>query len=236
VSLRERYQKDVVPVLMDEFAYGSAMQVPRLTKIVVNIGLGEALANAKVLESASRDLSVLTGQKPVITKARKSIASFKLREGNPIGAKVTLRGQRMYDFLERLIRVALPRSRDFRGVSADAFDGRGNYLSGDRLQRHRQDPRSGADDRHDGGDGRRGAADADVAWHAVSARIASEDTMAKTSIKIRETRRKYPTRVRNRCMRCGRPRGYMRKFRLCRICFRRMALEGLIPGVVKSSW
>jgi large subunit ribosomal protein L5 len=134
VSLRERYLKDVVPVLMDEFAYGSAMQVPRLTKVVVNIGLGEALANAKVLESASRDLSVLTGQKPVITRARKSIASFKLREGNPIGAKVTLRGQRMYDFLERLIRVALPRSRDFRGVSADAFDGRGNYTLGLREQ------------------------------------------------------------------------------------------------------
>lgn len=134
MSLRERYLKDVVPVLMDEFAYGSAMQVPRLTKIVVNIGLGEALANAKVLEAASRDLTVLTGQKPVITKARKSIATYKLREGNPIGAKVTLRGQRMYDFLERLIRVALPRSRDFRGVSADAFDGRGNYTLGLREQ------------------------------------------------------------------------------------------------------
>jgi large subunit ribosomal protein L5 len=134
VSLRERYVKDVVPVLMTEFAYASPMQVPRLSKIVVNIGLGEALSNAKALEFASRDLGVLTGQKAVITRARKSIASFKLREGNPIGAKVTLRGQRMFDFYERLVRVALPRTRDFRGVSPDAFDGRGNYTLGIREQ------------------------------------------------------------------------------------------------------
>jgi large subunit ribosomal protein L5 len=134
VSIRERYIKDVVPALMEEFAYASPMQVPRLTKIVLNIGLGEALANAKALEFGARDLGLLTGQKPVITRARKSIATFKLREGNPIGVKVTLRGQRMYDFYERLVRVALPRTRDFRGVSADAFDGRGNYTLGLREQ------------------------------------------------------------------------------------------------------
>jgi len=110
------------------------MQVPRLQKIVVNIGLGEALTNAKALDAAAADLMRITGQKPIITRARRSIASFKLREGNPIGAKVTLRGQRMYDFLERLLRVALPRTRDFRGVSRDAFDGHGNYTLGIREQ------------------------------------------------------------------------------------------------------
>jgi large subunit ribosomal protein L5 len=134
VSLRDRYTKDIVPVLLDEFGYASRMQVPRLSKIVLNIGLGEALANAKALESAARDLTVIAGQKPVITRARKSIASFKLREGNPIGATVTLRGQRMYDFYERLVRIALPRTRDFRGVNPNAFDGRGNYTLGIREQ------------------------------------------------------------------------------------------------------
>jgi large subunit ribosomal protein L5 len=134
VALLKHYQEDIAPTLMDEFGYSSSMQIPRLQKIVVNIGLGEALTNAKALDAASSDLQTITGQRPIITRARKSIASFKLREGNPIGAKVTLRGQRMYDFLERLIRVALPRTRDFRGVSADAFDGRGNYTLGIREQ------------------------------------------------------------------------------------------------------
>jgi large subunit ribosomal protein L5 len=134
VALREKYQKDIVPALIDEFEYSSPMQVPKLQKIVVNIGMGEALTNAKSLDFASRDLGTLTGQRPVITRARKSIAVYKLREGNPIGVKVTLRGQRMYDFLERLVRVALPRTRDFRGISANAFDGHGNYTLGLREQ------------------------------------------------------------------------------------------------------
>jgi large subunit ribosomal protein L5 len=134
VSLREHYLQEISPSLVEEFRYTSPMQVPRLRKIVINIGLGEALGNAKALDAASDDLKLITGQKPIITRARRSIATFKLREGNPIGAKVTLRGQRMYDFLERLIRVALPRTRDFRGVSSDAFDGRGNYTLGIREQ------------------------------------------------------------------------------------------------------
>jgi large subunit ribosomal protein L5 len=134
VSLREQYTQEIGPALLTEFSYTSPMQVPRLQKIVVNIGLGEALTNAKALDAAAADLMRITGQKPIITRARRSIAGFKLREGNPIGAKVTLRGQRMYDFLERLIRVALPRTRDFRGVSRDAFDGRGNYTLGIREQ------------------------------------------------------------------------------------------------------
>lgn len=129
-GLRERYLKEIVPALMREFGYRNVMEVPRVTKVVVNVGLGEALQNPKALDAAARDISVITGQKPVVTRAKRSIAGFKLRAGNPIGVKVTLRGQRMYDLLERLINVALPRQRDFRGVPRDAFDGRGNYSLG----------------------------------------------------------------------------------------------------------
>ncbi len=130
----EQYRNDVVPALIDEFEYRSIMQVPRITKVVLNIGLGEALDNAKALEFATNDLMMITGQKPVITKAKKSVASFKLREGRSIGAKVTLRGDRMWSFLSRLIHVALPRTRDFQGISPDSFDGRGNYTLGLREQ------------------------------------------------------------------------------------------------------
>jgi large subunit ribosomal protein L5 len=133
-TLRQRYLDDAVPALRKEFGYGNPMEVPRLTKIVVNIGLGEALTNAKAVEAAVADLTAITGQKPIVTKARRSIAQFKIREGNTIGVKVTLRGQRMWDFLERLTRLALPRIRDFRGVPAKSFDGRGNYSLGLREQ------------------------------------------------------------------------------------------------------
>jgi large subunit ribosomal protein L5 len=132
--LKEQYQNEIVPALMKEFEFKSVMQVPRLTKVVVNIGLGEALDNAKAIEFATNDLIAITGQRPVITKAKKSIASFKLREGRSIGAKVTLRGERMWSFLTRLIHVALPRTRDFQGISPDSFDGRGNYTLGLREQ------------------------------------------------------------------------------------------------------
>jgi large subunit ribosomal protein L5 len=132
--LKTQYQQDIVASLMKEFNYENIMQVPRITKIAVNIGLGEALQNAKAVEAATEDLRIITGQKPVITKARKSIATFKLREGVPIGAKVTLRGNRMWDFLDRLINIVLPRQRDFQGVSPDSFDGRGNYSIGLREQ------------------------------------------------------------------------------------------------------
>jgi large subunit ribosomal protein L5 len=133
-GLRQRYEEEVVPALVKEFGYQNPMQVPRLTKITVNIGLGEALTNAKAVDAAVTDMTAITGQKPVVTKARRSIAQFKIREGNTIGAKVTLRGQRMWDFLERLTRVALPRIRDFRGVPSRSFDGRGNYSLGMREQ------------------------------------------------------------------------------------------------------
>jgi large subunit ribosomal protein L5 len=132
--LKERYQKEVAPAIAKEFGIKNRMAVPRVDKIVVNMGMGEAIANAKVLDTAVEELKAIVGQKPVITKAKKSIASFKLRQGMPIGVMVTLRGERMYEFLDRLVSVALPRVRDFRGVSPKAFDGRGNYTIGIREQ------------------------------------------------------------------------------------------------------
>jgi large subunit ribosomal protein L5 len=132
--MQDFYKNEVVPALMSKFEYNSVMQVPKLEKIVINMGLGEAVANAKVLDAAVEDLALISGQKPVITKAKKSIAGFKIREGMPIGAKVTLRGDRMYHFLDKLFNVALPRVRDFRGISPKAFDGRGNYTLGLKEQ------------------------------------------------------------------------------------------------------
>ncbi|NPA26816.1 MAG: 50S ribosomal protein L5 [Chloroflexi bacterium] len=132
--LKEKYKNEVVPALMREFNYPNIMAVPRIEKVVLNIGVGEAKENAKALEHAARDLATIAGQKPIITRARKSIAGFRLRKGMPIGVKVTLRGDRMWAFLDRLMNVALPRVRDFRGVSPNAFDGRGNYSLGLREQ------------------------------------------------------------------------------------------------------
>ena len=132
--MREKYQRDVVPALTKEFNYRNPMEVPKVEKVVINIGMGEALQNAKSMEAALADLTAITGQKPVVTRARKSIANFKLREGQAIGAMVTLRGEKMYEFLDRLISIALPRIRDFRGVSRRSFDGRGNYSIGLREQ------------------------------------------------------------------------------------------------------
>ena len=132
--LKETYRKEVVPALMKQFGYQSVMQVPRLTKIVLNMGVGEATADKKILENATADMQKISGQKPVVTKARKAIAGFKIREGYPIGCMVTLRHERMYEFLDRLISIALPRVRDFRGVSGRGFDGQGNYTMGVREQ------------------------------------------------------------------------------------------------------
>lgn len=132
-ELKKRYQEEIAPAMMDEFGYDSVMQVPRIRKMVLNVGMGEALDNPKAIDYAVRDLATMTGQQPVVIKARKSIAAFKLRAGQPIGVKVTLRGKRMWAFLDRLINIALPRTRDFRGVP-DKFDGRGNYTLGLREQ------------------------------------------------------------------------------------------------------
>ena len=132
--LLERYRKEIAPALQKEFGYSNPMAIPRLRKVVVNIGVGEATQNIKVLDAASQELAVISGQKPLVHRARKSIAAFKLRRGMPIGCSVTLRGQRMYEFLDRLLNITLPRVRDFRGLSTKSFDGRGNYTMGIRDQ------------------------------------------------------------------------------------------------------
>lgn len=132
--LLQRYNEEAIPALIKEFNYTSVMQAPKIEKVVVNMGVGDAIDNPRVLDDAVNELTLITGQKPVVTRAKKSVANFKLREGMPIGAKVTLRGAKMYDFLDKLINISLPRVRDFRGVSANAFDGRGNYTLGIREQ------------------------------------------------------------------------------------------------------
>jgi len=132
--LHERYASEIVPALTKQFEYGNRMQVPRVSKVIVNIGLGEALTNAKAIDAATGDLALITGQRPIVTRAKRSIAQFRLRTGNPIGAKVTLRGERLWDFMDRLISLALPRIRDFRGIPSRSFDGRGNYSLGFREQ------------------------------------------------------------------------------------------------------
>ena len=132
--LKDMYKDEIVEAMIKKFGYKNIMEVPKLDKIVINMGVGEAKENAKVLESAASDMEIITGQKPVLTKAKKAVANFKIREGLPIGCKVTLRGEKMYEFLDRLVNLALPRVRDFRGVSADSFDGRGNYALGIKEQ------------------------------------------------------------------------------------------------------
>jgi large subunit ribosomal protein L5 len=134
VDIKEQYAKEVVPHLKKEFGYENDLQVPRIAKVVINMGIGEATANAKAVDSGVKDLVTITGQKPIINRARKSIATFKVRQGMPVGISVTLRGKRMYDFLAKLVHIALPRIRDFRGVSGKSFDGRGNYSIGVREQ------------------------------------------------------------------------------------------------------
>ena len=132
--LRETYKNNVFPALMDQFKYSNVMEVPKLEKVTINMGLGEAKENAKIMESAVEEISLITGQRPIVTKARKSIANFKVRQGMPVGAKVTLRGDNMYEFVDKLFNIALPRVRDFKGVSRNSFDGRGNYSMGIKEQ------------------------------------------------------------------------------------------------------
>jgi len=132
--LRKKYKEEIIPQLMKDFSFRNIMQVPKLERVIINMGLGEAVQNAKLIESAVEELTAITGRKPIVTRAKKSIATFKLREGMPIGAMVTLRGEQMYDFVDRLVSIALPRTRDFKGISPKAFDGRGNYTLGIREQ------------------------------------------------------------------------------------------------------
>ena len=243
--LRERYEKEVVPALKKEFGYTNVMAVPKIQKVVVNMGLGEATSNAKIIEVGAAELASITGQKPVVRRAKKSIAAFKVRKGQPVGTSVTLRGERMYEFLDRLMAIALPRVRDFRGVSPKGFDGRGNFTLGlkdqllfPEIDYMKVDKARGMNvsvvtTRAD----RSGSAQAaSVDWHAVQD-SGTEISMATTAKIAKEHKTpKFKVRLRNRCHLCGRPRAYLRKFALCRLCFRKLALQGDIAGVTKSSW
>ncbi len=224
--LRDTYESEIKKALTDKFGYKNVMQIPRLEKIVINMGVGEAKENSKVMESAVKDLTTIAGQKPVITKAKKSVANFKLREGMPIGCKVTLRGERMYEFTDRLVNLALPRVRDFRGVSAESFDGRGNYALGIKEQIIFPEIE------YDKVDKVRGM---DIIF--VTTANKEEETMAKTAMKVKQQRKqKFSTREYSRCKICGRPHAYLRKYGICRVCFRELAYNGDIPGVKKASW
>ncbi len=219
------------------------MQIPGVVKVVVNMGVGDAARDAKLINGAVNDLALITGQKPEIRKARKSIAQFKLREGMPIGARVTLRGDRMWEFLDRLVSIALPRIRDFRGLSPKQFDGHGNYTFGLAEQSvfheidvdsHRPAPRHGHHRRHVGDERRRrpGA--------AAGPRLPVQGELSRWQRRHWSTRptrsRSSPCAAYTRCNRCGRPHAVYRKFGLCRICLREMAHAGELPGVQKSSW
>ena len=258
--LREFYQATVRARLMEQFGLTNPHQVPTLTKIVLNVGAGEAIKQPKFLDSIVEELATITGQQPVRRKAKKSIANFGLREGQEIGASVTLRGARMWEFLDRFVTVALPRVRDFRGVSTKSFDGRGNYSLGVKEQMifpeinydtiesiHGMDitfvttatgddlalrPAQGAGhavprQRQDGRARRKRA-------RSLQGR---ETAMARKAMIEKSKRKpKFQVRQHNRCGRCGRSRAFLRRFGLCRICFRELALFGMIPGVRKASW
>ena len=217
--LQEKYLSEVVKGLVDKFQYKNVNEIPKVEKVIINMGVGEAVANAKALETAVSELVTIAGQKPVVTKAKKSIAAFKLRAGMPIGAKVTLRGDRMYYFLDKLMNVALPRVRDFRGVSATSFDGRGNYALGLKEQLIFPEIEYDKVDKVHGMD------------------IIIVTTLAKTALIEKWSKEpKFKVRHYNRCKICGRPHAYLRKFGMCRICFREYAYKGEIPGVTKASW
>ena len=224
--LKEQYENEIVPALVKKFDYKNPMEVPKLVKIVVNMGVGEAKENVKLLDAAVADMETITGQHVVRTKAKKSIANFKLREGMPIGCKVTLRGERMYEFADRLINLALPRVRDFRGVNPNAFDGRGNYIRSvawmsSLLQLQRQT--------------RKHASFSDCSTCRLLSK--GDKTVAKKSMKIKQARKpKFSTREYTRCSICGRPHSVLSKYGICRICFRELAYKGEIPGVKKASW
>ncbi len=240
--LKTKYREEIAGKLREEFSYENVMQVPGLVKIVVNMGVGDAARDSKLIEGAIRDLTTITGQKPAVTKARKSIAQFKLREGQPIGAHVTLRGDRMWEFLDRTLSLALPRIRDFRGLSPKQFDGRGNYTFGlteqvmfheidqDKIDRVRVwtspwSPRRPTTLRP------RAPSSPRLPVQGGVSEMAKKALIAKAARKP-----KFGVRGYTRCQRCGRPHSVYRKFGLCRVCLREMAHRGELPGVTKSSW
>ena len=243
--LKERYLTEVREQLKSELGLANIMEVPRLEKIVINMGVGRATQQASLIEGAQRDLEVITGQKPIVTRAKKSIAGFKLREGQNIGVKATLRGDRAWEFLDRLLALAIPRIRDFRGLSPRSFDGRGNYTFGlteqlvfPEIDYDKIDTTRGMDitivttartnEEKDGRSWQRSAFPSDRR---------PGNTMAKKAL-IEKQRRtpKFKVRGYTRCQRCGRPKAVYRKFGLCRICFRVMVHAGEVPGVTKASW
>ena len=243
--LKEQYLNEIVPAMEKKFGYTNTMQVPKLNKIVVNMGVGEAKENAKLLESAMKDMEIITGQKPVMTTAKKSIANFKIREGMKIGCKVTLRGDKMYEFLDRLVNLSLPRVRDFRGVNPNAFDGRGNYALGIREQLIFPEIEYDKIDKTRGMDiiivttakTDEEARELLTLFNMPFAKNKGGNIMAKTSMKMKQQRTpKFSTRAYTRCRLCGRPHAVLRKYGICRVCFRELAYKGEIPGVRKASW
>ena len=249
--LQAIYKEKIVPDLTTKFGYKSAMEVPRLTKITLNMGLSEAVADKKIIEHAVGDMTKIAGQKPVVTKARKAIAGFKIREGYPIGCMVTLRGARMYEFLDRLVTIAFPRVRDFRGVSGKAFDGRGNYNIGVKeqiifpeIEYDKIDALRGMNisitttaKTDDAALVKKYAAKRAELKAIIDDQSKSEEERYEARLKLQALpRNSAPTRQRNRCALTGRPRGTFRKFGLGRIKLREIAMRGEIPGMTKASW
>ena len=240
--LENVYREKVVPVLQKEFAYSSPMQIPGIVKISLNIGLGSASQNNKLMEEAMNELSVIAGQKAVMTRAKKSIAAFKLREGMPIGCRVTLRKERMWDFLDKLMNFALPRVRDFRGINPNAFDGRGNYGLGIKEQLIFPEIEYDKIDKIRGLDvvictTAKTDEEAKEPDRRSLRPLKEENEMAKKSMILKQQAEpKFSTRRYNRCKICGRPHAYLRDYGICRICFRELAYKGQIPGVKKASW
>ena len=243
--LKETYQNEIVDAMIKKFGYKNIMEVPKLAKIVVNMGVGEAKENAKLLDAAVSDMETITGQKAVVTRAKKSVANFKIRENMPIGCKVTLRGEKMYEFADRLINLALPRVRDFRGVNPNAFDGRGNYALGIKEQLIFPEIEYDKVDKVRGMDvifvttakTDEEARELLRLFNMPFAKLWRREDMAKTSMKIKQQRKqKFSTREYSRCKICGRPHSVLRKYGICRVCFRELAYKGQIPGVKKASW
>ena len=240
--LLEKYKNEVVSQLVEKFGYKNINEVPKLEKITLNVGLGKAKDNPKMLDAIVKELALISGQAPVVTHARKSIANFKLREGMKIGAKVTLRGDKMYYFLDKFVNISLPRVRDFRGVSDRSFDGRGNYATGVREQLIFPEIIYDEVEEIHGMDivivtTAKTGSKRIIGSSRYAVQKIRRILMAKKS-KIASQKRtpKFSSRQYNRCKICGRPHAYLRKYGICRICFRELAYKGEIPGVRKASW
>jgi large subunit ribosomal protein L5 len=234
--LKQRYDEEVRTQLKESLGLDNIMQVPRLTKIVINMGVGNATQQKSLIEGAMRDLEIISGQKPIVTRAKQSIAGFKLREGQEIGAKVTLRGDRAWEFLDRLVAMAIPRIRDFRGLSPRSFDGHGNYTFGRSTTTASTPPGGWTSPSSPPQAPTTRAGDSWPRSVSRSARRISNPMAKKALIEKQQRTPKFKVRGYTRCRRCGRPKAVYRKFGLCRICLRVMVHAGEIPGVTKASW